>query len=134
VSTQLSQPREKIVLAEGLVADFYPSSWCVERRLLLTAGRLDAHNADLVFGVFNAGRDDVEFGVNVQLARATFAWLGRDNMPVYSGPPPGAYIPQLDQLRAREDALNSAEDALRAQREEIIRLRESLLAQSKDPG
>lgn len=121
-------PREQITLAEGFVADFYPSSWCVENRLVLTAGRLDSgYIGDLVFGVLNAGRFDVSITSQFQLARVTFGWLGSENKPVYTGAPPGAYIPELEQLRKREAELNSAADALKEQKEEVSRLRDELL-------
>lgn len=120
-------PREQIVLTEGFVADFYPSSWCIENNLLLTLGRLDAgYQRDLVFGVFNAGRTNVRLTRNFQLARVTFGWLGRDNIPAYGDLPPGAYIPQIESLRKREAELNSAEDELRRKKEEIEIAREEL--------
>ena len=125
-------PRERITIEGGFVADFFPSSWCIENRLVVTAGRLDAgYNADLVFGVYNAGRSDVVFTSTFQLARVSFGWMGRKNMPVYTGSPPGAYIPQLAKLREREAALNGAEEDLRRQRDEIAQLRDELLRKSQ---
>ncbi len=120
-------PRERISLSQGLIADFFPSSWCIENKLVLTSGRLDAgYTADLVFGVFNGGRTDVILTPDFQLARVTFGWLGRANIPIYGGQPPGAYIPQLNKLREREAALDTAEEELRKQRAEIAQLREEL--------
>lgn len=121
-------PRERIILSEGFVADFYPSSWCIENKLVLTMGRLDAgYHADLVFGVLNAGRSDVELTSEFQLARVTFGWLGKNNIPTYNSKPPGAYIPQLQKLREREAELDSAEEQLRKKREEIAKIKEELL-------
>ena len=120
-------PRERISLEPGLIVDFFPSSWCIENNLLITAGRLDAgYHADLVFGVFNAGKSDVRLTIEFQLIRASFGWLGRNNMPVYSGVPPGAYIPQLETLRKREAELDQAETQLQQQRNEIHELRREL--------
>ena len=125
-------PRERITIDNGFVANFFPSSWCIENRLLVTAGRLDAgYEADLVFGVFNAGRSDVVLTNTFQLARVSFGWLGRGNIPVYVGNPPGAYIPELAKLRQREVELTGAEEDLRRQREEIVRLRNELLRKSQ---
>lgn len=125
-------PRERITLTDGFVADFFPASWCVENKLVLTAGRLDAgYDGDLVFGVFNAGRLDVRLTRGFQLARVTFGWLGPGNTPVYTGRPPGAYIPELTKLRKREEDLDSAEQDLRRQKKEIARIREELLSQAE---
>nr|WP_294525202.1 hypothetical protein [uncultured Rhodopila sp.] len=126
-------PKERIRIAEGFVASFFPSSWCVENQLLLTVGRLDAgYTADLVFGVYNAGISDVRLTAQFQLARVSFGWLGRYNTPVYGGLPPGAYIPQLSKLREREAELNSEAERIREQREEVVRLRKDL--ESKQGG
>jgi deoxycytidine triphosphate deaminase len=120
-------PRESISVAEGFIVDFYPSSWCVENKLVITAGRLDAgYTEDLVFGVYNAGRSPVVLTAQFQLIRATFGWLGRSNLPVYKGPPPGAYIPQMEELRKREAELDAAEDHLQRQRAQIQQAREKL--------
>lgn len=120
-------PKEKIYLVDGFVADFYPSSWCIENNLLVTAGRLDArYNADLVFGVFNAGRSEVALTANFQLVRASFGWLGKKNIPSYDGPPPGAYIPQMEELRKREEQLDQQEEALRQARALLDKKRASL--------
>src|ERR1700687_2385715 len=32
-------PRERISLEPGLIADFFPSSWCIENNLLITVAR-----------------------------------------------------------------------------------------------
>jgi deoxycytidine triphosphate deaminase len=120
-------PEEKISLSEGFVADFFPSSWCIENKLLITAGRLDTnYSADLVFGIFNAGRSDVILSNSTQLLRVTFGWLGSDNMPVYRGQPPGAYIPELNKLRARDADLEQAEAEIQRKRKEIRAALEAL--------
>jgi deoxycytidine triphosphate deaminase len=98
-------PSEKIQLAKGFIADFFPSSWCIERKLIVTAGRLDAgYEAELVFGVFNAGRVDVTLTRETQLLRASFGWLGSQNIPEYPDLPPGSYIPDLADLRGPTSA------------------------------
>ena len=121
-------PRERISIAHGFVADFFPSSWCIENKLLVTAGRLDAgYEADLVFGVFNAGRSEILLTSEFQLIRVTFGWLGNQNMPTYAGAPPGAYIPQMEQLRRRETELDEAEKNIRRRRAEISQRKAQLL-------
>lgn len=120
-------PKEQISIAEGFVADFFPSSWCIENNLLITAGRLDAgYDADLVFGVFNAGRSEMLLSSEFQLIRVTFGWLGAHNIPVYAGSAPGAYIPQMEELRRREAELDEAEESIRRRRSEVSHLRARL--------
>lgn len=112
-------PQEHIELGNGLIADFYPSSWCAERNLLVSSGRLDAgYTSELVFGVYNASRYDVELTKNFQLVRATFAWLGEHNMPTYSKVP-GAYLPQLNKLRQERKAALDRRDAEASRLQEL---------------
>ena len=80
--------------------------------------------------MFNAGRSGVPLTTEFQLIRATFGWLGRNNIPVYTGALPGAYIPQMEKLRKREVELDQFEENLRRQRSEIRRLRDELLGKS----
>lgn len=95
---------------------------------MVTAGRLDAgYEADLVFGVFNAGRSEILLTSEFQLIRVTFGWLGNQNMPTYAGAPPGAYIPQMEQLRRRETELDEAEKNIRRRRAEISQRKAQLL-------
>jgi deoxycytidine triphosphate deaminase len=116
-------PEESFFLGEGMVADFYPSSWCVERNLCLTAGRLDAnyHNS-LVFGLYNAGRSDVEIKHVSQLARVTFGWLGSKNMPDYSGSKAGSYIDGVDRLRGVSAAFEELAEQIRNRQVELLAL------------
>lgn len=119
-------PQEVIELAPGFTVDFFPSSWCVENRLVVTAGRLDhSYKGDLVFGVFNAGRYDVTLTSTFQLLRASFSWLGKENLPAYDEAlPPGSYIPNISKLREREAEVAEMEDELRRRREELAKMRE----------
>ena len=95
--------RERITLTEGFVADFFPASACIEKGLVLVAGRLDAnYEHAIVFGVFNASAVEVQLDPTKQLARITFGWLGNDNRPNYSGFKPGAYIDRIADLRKTE--------------------------------
>ena len=120
-------PEEKISVAEGFIADFFPSSWCIENRIVLTLGRLDAHyEGDLVFGVFNAGRDSISLTRDFQLCRMTIAWLGKQNMPTYGKTPPGAYIKELAELRAEEMVLEEDAQALESRKEKIKEARDAL--------
>lgn len=111
---------EEIEVSPGVVADFYPSSYCIEQRLVLTAGRLDAHYKHaIVFGVFNAGVDSVELTRDFQLARVTFGWLGQQNIPNYDGVPPGSYIHRIEDLRRRENELETQRQALESERHRL---------------
>ena len=117
-------PIERITLAPGIVADFYPSSLCIEKELILTAGRLDEnYQEDLVFGVFNAGRYNVRLTSEFQLTRVTFGWLGVKNIPLYSDEPPGTYIPDLALLRRRSVDINTSTTITPSQKKKIVRLK-----------
>lgn len=120
-------PKEYIELSEGLVADFYPSSWCIDKHLVLTAGRLDAHyKGYLIFGVYNAGRLDVEITSSTQIARATFCWLGRGNIPLYKGIVPGAYNKLYQDLREKEKSIVAEAAELSMRKMEIEKAIEAL--------
>ena len=93
----------------------------------MTAGRLDAHyQGDLIFGLYNAGRVDVELTSATQIARVTFSWLGKDNMPQYVGRIPGAYNHRYQELREKEKELEEASAVLERQRTQIEAMRKAL--------
>lgn len=96
--------REKIILAPGVIGNFFPASACIESGLVLTAGRLDAnYKHAIVLGVFNASNDEVLLTPEYQLSRISFSWLGVDNIPDYNlVPEPGLYIDAVDKIRKPE--------------------------------
>jgi deoxycytidine triphosphate deaminase len=94
---------ERITLHDGIIATFYPASLCVEQGLILTAGRLEPHYKHaIVFGLFNASDEEVTIAPDIQIARASFSWLGADNIPQSHGDVPGDYIKNVDRLRNQE--------------------------------
>ena len=91
---------EQITLREGLVADFYAASGCIEQGLVLTAGRLEPHYEHaIVLGLFNASDEEIILSPDLQIARVTFGWLGAQNLPSYQGGGPGDYIKGVGKLR-----------------------------------
>lgn len=79
-------PMEKFVLSPGLYVTFFPASFCIENRLLLTMGRLDAdYQGEIVFGAYNSSPDPVEISSGFDLARASIGWTGPQNLPDYEG-------------------------------------------------
>jgi deoxycytidine triphosphate deaminase len=120
-------PKETILLDEGLIAEFYPASFCIENNLIVTAGRLDAkyHNS-LVFGLYNAGSEDFTIKSSTEFLRVSFSWLGQLNMPNYSGFVPGAYIKKIEELRDAEQRIAEVAGQLAQQRAQIERQIEEL--------
>lgn len=115
-------PKETILLEEGLIAEFYPASFCIENSLVVTAGRLDAkyHNS-LVFGLYNGGSEDFTIKSSTELLRVSFSWLGDYNIPNYSGFVPGAYIKKIEELRDAEQRISEVASQIAEQRAQIER-------------
>lgn len=113
-------PKETILITEGLVADFYPASHCIEQNLTVTAGRLDAnYHQSLVFGLYNGGSNDFTITKSSQLLRVSFGWMGDFNIPDYGSEPAGAYIPKLEQLREAERTYDAVASEALAKKKEI---------------